>query len=76
MARIYYTLCIREFDTGVWSAEFGDYDRECVAFELDDMAQHQHKRKNMKIIKSAPTQKAINEAVTKLNGFALPDGVN
>jgi hypothetical protein len=66
MARTYFTLCTREAD-GVWSPQFGDYDKDCVRFELDDYAQHDYKRKDLRIVTSYDDQASINTAVAALN---------
>jgi hypothetical protein len=67
MSRIYFTLAAREPD-GVWAPQFGDYDRQCVAAELDDYAQHDYRRKDLKVVKSFDDQASINKAMAALNG--------
>lgn len=65
MARMYFSLLTR--DEGQWSQQFGDYDRQCVQAELDDM-RRDYKLADLKIIKTGARQVDINEAVARLNG--------
>lgn len=66
MARTYYTLCTR--DNGVWSPQFGDYDRDTVTDEADDLYYgREYKRRDLKVIATKPDQASINAAVAKLN---------
>lgn len=68
----YYTLAILQGST--WSQEFGDFDKETVEYELEDYLQQYnidtntfYKKKELKIIKTKGTQKAIEAAIQKLN---------
>lgn len=63
----YYTLLIRDDKTSPWRPEFGDYSKAVVQDELDDNRQSGEKLINMKIIKTEANQRAVNEAVAKLN---------
>lgn len=68
----YYTLAILQGSN--WSQEFGDFDKETVEYELEDYLQQYnidtntfYKKKELKIIKTNGTQKAIETAIQKLN---------
>jgi len=65
MARKYYTIAIRE--NGVWAPQFGDYDRMTVSFERDSYVDRGISGKDVKIITTAPGQKAIDAAIADLN---------
>lgn len=65
---MYYGLWHRDNGTWVWA--FGDYDRECVEFERDDMHEGYLgiAKKDLKIVRYArvPTQGQIDaECVTR-----------
>lgn len=64
----YHSLLIRESKAAPWSIHFGDYDREVVEAERDDVTEHEYKRGDTKIITTKGTQTAITAAVAKLNG--------
>lgn len=64
--RKYYTLAVRE--NGVWGAQFGDYDKETVEDERADYLDHDHKARDLKVIKSGDGRVAIEAAIAKLNG--------
>lgn len=64
MGKRYYTLCVKE--GGVWSPQFGDYEKAVVEQELEDQLANYH-RKNLRIVTSAPYQVDINDAVAFLN---------
>jgi len=60
----YYTLAV-QFDKGdTFSVQFGDYDREVVAQEIEDSYADAHK---VRIVRSGDTTAEINAAVAKLN---------
>lgn len=67
MARKYYSL-IQRID-GRWYPQFGDYDREVVAQERQDMRDgfEAPRAKDLKIICTGPKQADIEAAVAKLN---------
>jgi hypothetical protein len=65
MSRPYFSLLSR--DAGPWAIEFGDYDREVVASELEDRVDHFVARKDLRIIKTGETQAEIVAAVAALN---------
>lgn len=60
----YYTICTR--DGYRWSPNFGDYDRGTVEDELEDNFGDYHPA-CLRIIRTACTQSAIDEAVARLN---------
>lgn len=64
-ARPYFTLAQRI--DGVWSAQFGDYDRETVEFELEDFVDHDVKRRDLRIVQSGARAAEVAAAVAKLN---------
>ena len=74
MTRKYYTLVARNSADEDWFVEFGDYDREIVQGELDDLAYSHafgrgYARKNMKIMATQDAkQLTIDNAVDALNG--------
>lgn len=62
--RPYYTLVIKT--GGVWSPEFGSYDRGEVEFEMETES---YLKKNMKILKTSEArQSAVDAAIAHLNG--------
>jgi hypothetical protein len=58
----YYTLVVKR--AGVWSAQFGDYDREVVKDEEYDC----YDTEVSKIIKTADNQAAIDFYIAVMNG--------
>jgi hypothetical protein len=70
MAKRYYTLAIKDIESGQFYNEFGAYCLEDVEYEKEALCLD-HKAKNMKIITTAPDQKAIDAAFVKLNGGAV-----
>ena len=72
MARKYFTLLEKNYD-GAFTIQFGDYDREVVEQERNDIWDSMIERfwgskaKTFKIIQTGPGQKEIDEAVRKLN---------
>jgi hypothetical protein len=64
-ARPYFTLAVRE--DGIWAPQFGDYDRETVEFELEDYLDHDHKRRDLKIVKSSVRPADVAAAIARLN---------
>jgi hypothetical protein len=72
MARPYFTLVSfdRADETPTWTIEFGDYNREAVEFERDDMRSHEPALK-FKILRTADARQAtIVAAVIALNANA------
>lgn len=73
MARKYYTLVEKDYDSQ-WTIQFGDYDRETVEQERDDIWEsmierfHGSKARTFKIVSSADDQHSIDSAVAVLNG--------
>lgn len=73
MARTYYTLAHRNEETGVWSAQFGDYSRATVFEEREEWFDHYDReglilrRRDIKIITSGDQQTDIDAAIAKLN---------
>lgn len=64
MAKHYYTVAVKWERDDPWSAQFGDYEREVCEQEAEDSYSDAYKTR---IIKSAPTQAAIDAAIAKLN---------
>lgn len=64
--RTYFILVVRWGD-GVWRMEFGDYNRDIVEDERDDVYAHDHKKKNVKILQVEDTNDAITTALSDLN---------
>jgi len=62
----YFTL-LEKNDDGLWTIEFGAYDKEDCKSELDDRVDHDVRRRNLKIITTGAKQAEINAAVAKLN---------
>lgn len=71
MSESYYTLLTRN-DGAPWAIEFGDYDRDCVEFERDDIKWRcislSEKAPKFKIIKTSDRQSDIRARVDALNG--------
>lgn len=63
---IYYTLIVRNNADAPWEEAFGDYDREVVEDEREDLCRH--KKSNTKIIKTGDKQDEIEAKIAKLNG--------
>ncbi|NPU64585.1 hypothetical protein HL667_06205 [Bradyrhizobium sp. 83012] len=70
----YHVLLVREGDAAPWGVHFGDYDRECVQAERDDITEYPavsgYRKRNTKIIMAGDTQAEIDAAVARLNGGA------
>jgi len=65
----YFTLVVYDTEHKQWYNEFGDYDKECVAWEMDDYI-HGYmdvKPKNIKILKTLDDPNSIQTAINKLN---------
>ena len=64
-----YYILARHY-AGIWSVEFGDYDRDTVAYERDDL-HHGYESvpyRDLKLIKLADdTQAATDAAIATLN---------
>lgn len=76
MAKKYYTLVIRE--DGIWSPQFGDYDKSVVTQEAIDSYSRDcdGKRipvKDRKVLTTGPRQADINAAVAALNSPSIND---
>jgi hypothetical protein len=68
MPRSYFTLAVLpKADGAQWSPQFGDYERDVVAQELEDTKEDWPKGSKFKIVKSGDTQAAINAAIDSLN---------
>jgi hypothetical protein len=68
MARKYFTL-LERLPGELWAPQFGDYDRNVVAQEGDDMKNSGSfiKGTKLKIICTDGSQKAINDEVMRIN---------
>ena len=68
----YFTLVVYDIEHKQWFNEFGDYDKECVADEMDEYIHGYHdiKPKHVKILKTLDDQKSIDAAINKLNNGA------
>ena len=68
--KTYYTLFVYEQDHGRWFNHFGDYDKETVADEMQDMNYGWDgiMMKHMRIVKTSDNQTDIDAALDKLNG--------
>ena len=66
----YYTLFVYEQDHQRWFNYFGDYDKETVADEMQDLNYGYEgiMMKHMQIIKTSDQQTDIDAALDKLNG--------
>lgn len=62
-SRKYFTLVTRK--DGVWSPQFGDYDRETVVQEIQD-SYSEFRNVDRKVISTADDQAAINAAVANM----------
>ncbi|MCP1937405.1 hypothetical protein J2R95_003200 [Bradyrhizobium japonicum] len=68
MARTYYTLLEKHHDDTAWSIAFGDYDREVVAQERDDIRDgHGFEGQRLKIIATNDAQADIDAKVAEIN---------
>ncbi len=64
--KTYYTLLVQ--DQGQWEIHFGDYDRETVEAELDDVKDSGFfKRSELKIITTADDQASIMAGLARAN---------
>ena len=66
----YYTLAVKDADTGQWGAQFGDYDRDTVKDERADMADGYDRipKCRMRILTTSEQQSDIDAAIAALNG--------
>lgn len=68
MSRKYYSLLVRDDKTSPWAIHFGDYDRECVEGERDDITESgEYAKGNTRIFGSADDQNSINEMLAAFN---------
>jgi hypothetical protein len=67
MAKRYFSLLERDSAESPWAVQFGDYDRETVESERDEMIDRGIKRRNLRIIETGSKQADIFAAVAKLN---------
>jgi hypothetical protein len=63
----YYTLLTREDRASPWQIAFGDYSRADAMAERADLLEHDHRRINTTVIRTAPDQASIDRAVACLN---------
>jgi len=72
MARTYYVLAEKHgIAFGVWAVAFGDYDKDCVAFERDEMHESAGvPYSSLNIIRTTDKQADIDAAIDALNGKA------
>ena len=65
----YYTMVVYDPEFKQWYNEFGDYDKECVAYERDSYIHGfmDVKPKNIKILKTRDNPNSIQAAINKLN---------
>lgn len=61
----YHSLLVKE--NGKWSVQFGDYSKQVVIDEQQDMKESYGKAYVSKIITTNPDQASIDEAVQSLN---------
>jgi hypothetical protein len=64
--RMYYTLLTRE-PGGIWSPQFGDYDKSTVVGEGGCYHADGYRRKDLKVICTGARQSDINAEVSRLN---------
>ena len=66
----YYSLFVYDVDHNKWYQEFGDYDKQTVLEEMEDLNYGYQGilKKNMKIVKTSDDQKSINQMLDKANG--------
>ena len=62
----YYTLFVRDEETGIFHDEFGDYKRADVQEEAD-CTYYDRKKSDIKIINTGGTAEALFAASRKLN---------
>lgn len=74
MARAYYSVVSKTPDEGSkWEMQFGDYDKETVQEEMQDMKDHVgdgctwEKGTKFKIIQTGSRKNDIEEALAKIN---------
>ena len=72
MARKYHTIVQFNIEAKTWQPQFGDYDRQVVVDERDDMLCGYNcgvmlRKKDLKIITTGPDQADIDAAIAKLN---------
>ena len=66
--RRYFTLAVLpKADGQQWSPQFGDYDREVVAQELEDTREDWPKRSKFMIVETDDDQASITVAIDNLN---------
>ena len=65
--RAYFTLLSKGPDDDRWSIEFGDYDRNTVRDERDDMKDGHYCDHRFRIIETGDTQAELDAAVALLN---------
>jgi hypothetical protein len=63
----YYTLLTRDDRASPWQIAFGDYSRADVMSERADLLEHDHRRINTTVIRTAPDQASIDRVVACLN---------
>lgn len=65
----YYTLFVFDTDQNLWFEEFGDYDREAVDFEAEEIryGYRSMPKKHIKIVRTNDHQDEIDAARLKLN---------
>ena len=63
----YYTLFVRDEDTGIFHDEFGDYTRSSVKEEAD-CTYWDRKKSDLKIVNTGGTAQLLIAAGRKLNG--------
>ena len=68
MPRAYHTLLSLQKNATAYAIEFGDYDRDCVKEERDDMiAAHDYSGAKFRIIKTGDRQADIDAVVATFN---------
>lgn len=68
--RKYWTLACRDPDTGRWSPQFGDYDKNVVVQERDDYKDAgTYKPKDMVVVSHNDTPGALNIEIERLNTY-------
>lgn len=70
--KAYYSLLVRFNESEFWSVQFGDYDRETVEDERDDMQHGSEPVYAFKIIKTKPDQASIKAKVESINSMLEP----
>lgn len=66
MRKTYFTLAVRVPD-GLWTPQFGDYDRDVVLDEQLDTEEDWPKRSKFKIIRTYDSQADVMMGIAKLN---------